>query len=281
MNHSPILIIGNKGKTGRRVEQRLQSLGLTTRGVSRSSTPSFDWRRPETWPAALEGVTSAYVTYQPDLAMPFAEAEIRAFVEAAQQSGLQHLVLLSGRGEPGAELAEEIVKQSGISWNIVRASWFFQNFSEHFMLDGILAGELVLPVGEIPEPFVDVEDIADVAVAALMQPELRDRLFEVSGPRAMTFAQCMDELSEALGRQVDFTQVAVDGYIGVLQEQGVPEEMQWLLRELFTHVLDGRNSHTAKGVEEALGRPATDFSEYLKRTIKSGIWEREEEKRTA
>jgi uncharacterized protein YbjT (DUF2867 family) len=281
MNHSPILIIGNKGKTGHRVEQRLQALGYTTRGVSRSSTPSFDWRHSETWSAALEGVNTAYVTYQPDLSMPFAEAEIREFVETAKQTGLQHLVLLSGRGEPGAELAEEIVKQSGISWNVVRASWFFQNFSESFMLDGILAGELVLPVGDTPEPFIDVEDIADVAVAALTQPALRNRLFEVSGPRSISFAQSMAELSEALGREVTFIQVPVDDYIAVLQEQGVPEEMQWLLRELFTNVLDGRNSQTVNGVEEALGRPATDFSEYLQRTIQSGIWEREEKKRTA
>jgi uncharacterized protein YbjT (DUF2867 family) len=277
MNHSPILIIGNKGKTGLRVEQRLQKLGYTTRGVSRSSSPSFDWRRSETWPAALEGVTTAYVTYQPDLSMPFAEGEIREFVETAKQTGLQHLVLLSGRGEPGAELAEEIVKQSGISWNVVRASWFFQNFSESFMLDGILAGELVLPVGDVPEPFIDVEDIADVAVAALTQPELLNRLFEVSGPRAISFAQCMAELSKALGREVTFTQVPVDDYIAVLQEQGVPEEMQWLLRELFTNVLDGRNSQPVNGVEEALGRPATDFSVYLQRTVQSGIWEQEQE----
>ncbi len=281
MNHSHILIIGNKGKTGQRVEQRLQALGYTTRGVSRSSTPSFDWRQPESWPAALEGVTTAYVTYQPDLSMPFAEAEIREFVETAKKSGLQHLVLLSGRGEPGAELAEEIVKQSGISWNVVRASWFFQNFSESFMLDGILAGELVLPVGEIPEPFIDVEDIADVAVAALTQPELRNRLFEVSGPRSISFAQCMAELSDALGREVKLVQVDVDSYIDVLKAQGVPEEMQWLLRELFSKVLDGRNSQTVNGVEEVLGRPATDFSEYLQRSISSGIWDREEQKITA
>jgi uncharacterized protein YbjT (DUF2867 family) len=275
MNRTPILIIGHKGKTGRRVEQRLQTLGYTTRGVSRTSHPGFDWRRAETWSAALDGVTSAYVTYQPDLAVPRAESDIRTFVEIAREKGLAHIVLLSGRGEEGAQRAEEVVKSSGISWNVLRANWFFQNFSESFLLDGIMAGELILPAGDILEPFVDADDIADVAVATLSDPSLRNRLFELSGPRSMTFAQCMGELSKALGRHVKYTQVPIDDYIHTLGEQGEPEEMRWLFRELFTVVLDGRNSQVVSGVEEALGRSATDFKAYLEKTIATGIWTEE------
>ena len=213
---SPILIIGKNGKTGRRVNERLQALGYATRPVSRSSNPSFDWDNPATWRSAMEGTNTAYITYQPDLAVPRAEATIKAFVQFAAEIGLKHIVMLSGRGEEGAERAEEILKASGISWNIVRSSWFCQNFSESFMLDGILAGELVLPAGDTVEPFVDADDIADVAVAALTKTEHRNKLFEVSGPRALTFAQCIREISEALGRPVKFTSVPVDAYIKTL-----------------------------------------------------------------
>ena len=281
MNHSPILIIGKHGKTGSRVEQRLQALGLETRGVSRSTTPSFDWEDASTWQAAMTGTSRAYVTYQPDLAVPRAEATIKAFVKAAADNGLKHIVLLSGRGEDGALRAENILKQSGLTWNIVRCSWFSQNFSESFMLDDILAGELVLPADDTLEPFIDIDDIADVAVAALTRPELHNRLFEVTGPRALSFAQCMAELSDALGRSIKFTQVPVDAYINVLREQGVPEDMQWLLHELFTVVFDGRNSEVKHGVEEALGRPATDFKAYLQKAIKTGVWETPEQKVSA
>lgn len=272
MNNLPILVIGKNAKTGRRVDERLRALGYPTRALSRSTTPAFDWNRLQTWRPALQGVHAAYVTYQPDLAVAHAQADIKAFVEIALESGLEHIVLLSGRGEEGAQRAEEVVRNSAIPWNIVRASWFFQNFSESFMLDGILAGELVLPAGETLEPFVDADDIADVVVATLTDPGLRNRVFEVSGPRAMSFAQCMSELSEALGRVVKYTRIPVDDYIHALSEQGVPEEMQWLLRELFTVVLDGRNSQVASGIEEALGRPATDFKRYLAKTIDSGVW---------
>jgi len=272
MKKSPILIIGKNGKTGFRVNQRLQALGYVTRPVSRSTNPAFDWENPTTWLPAIEGTTTAYVTYQPDLAVPSAKSTIKEFVRVAANAGLKHIVLLSGRGEEGAELAEEVLKTSGISWNIVRASWFCQNFSESFMLEGIMTGELVLPAGDTVEPFIDVDDIADVAVAALTESGHRNKLFEVTGPRALTFAQCIQEISEALGRPVKFTSVPVDTYINALDEQGVPQDLQWLLRELFTVVFDGRNCNVMSGVEEALGRPATDFKTYVQKTIESGVW---------
>ena len=272
MKQTPILIIGKNGKTGSRVNQRLQALGYATRALSRSTSPSFDWEQPATWRPAIEGTRTAYVTYQPDLAVPRAESQIKEFVRVAADAGLQHMVLLSGRGEDGAERAENILKASGISWNIVRASWFAQNFSESFMLDGILAGELVLPAGDVVEPFIDVDDLADVAVAALTKPDLRNRLFEVTGPRALTFARCIDEISDAIGHPVKYTRIPVDAYINALNEQGVPQELQWLLRELFSEVFDGRNSNVMPGVEEALGRRATDFNNYVQKTIASGVW---------
>ena len=188
MQKLPILIVGKTAKTGLRVEQRLQALGYPTRGVSRSSTPAFDWEDAATWRAAMEGTEQAYVTFYPDLAVPGAERTIRDFVALAKQTGLKHLVLLSGRGEQGAERAEAVLANSGLDWNVVRANWFMQNFSEGFMIEGILNGDLMLPAGDVAEPFVDIDDIADVAVAALTRPELRNRLFEVSGPRALTFA---------------------------------------------------------------------------------------------
>ena len=281
MKQSPILIIGKNGKTGARVNQRLQALGFATRPVSRSTSPAFDWDKPATWHSAIAGTRVAYVTYQPDLAVPGAEATIKEFVHVAAAAGVEHIVLLSGRGEAGAHRAEQILMHSGMAWNVVRASWFAQNFSESFMLDGILAGELVLPAGDTIEPFIDVDDIADVAVAALTETRLRNKLFEVSGPRALSFAECIQEISAAIGRPLQYTQVSIDAYIKQLQEQGMPEDMQWLLRELFTVVFDGRNSKVVPGVEQALGRPATDFRSYVQKTVASGIWDSLTQRKTA
>lgn len=273
MKQPPILIIGKNGKTGSRVNQRLRALGYATRPVSRSTHPAFNWDKPVTWRPAIQGTHTAYVTYQPDLSVPGATSTIQAFVRVAAQAGLKHIVLLSGRGEAGAQRAEAILKASGLSWTIVRASWFCQNFSESFMLEGILAGELVLPAGDTVEPFIDADDIADVVVAALTQPGHRNKLYEVTGPRALTFAQCIQEISQALGRPLRFTRAPVDAYINALRDQGAAEDLQWLLRELFTVVFDGRNCNVMPGVEEALGRPATDFRTYVQKTRESGVWD--------
>ena len=274
MNNSPILIIGKNGKTGWRVDRLLQAQGIPTRAVSRSTTPAFDWEDQGTWRAALEGTRSAYITFHPDLAIPTAEQTIRDLVALAREVGLEHLVLLSGRGEDGARRAELVLEESGLDWNVVRANWFMQNFSEAFMIEGILAGELALPAGDIREPFVDVDDIAEVAVATLTRPELRNRVFQVSGPRAMTFAECVAAISVATGYPVEYRQIPFDEFNDGLRAQGMPDTLLWLMRELFTVVFDGRNSKPTSGVEEALGRPATDFDEYLRKVVASGAWDR-------
>ena len=274
MSDHKILIVGANGKTGSRVETRLQAAGVPTVGVSRSTTPAFDWVDPSTWQEALTGVTGAYLTYHPDLSVPAAEGHIRLFCEMAVEAGVEHVVLLSGRGEDGAARAELVLRESGLAWNIVQASWFAQNFSENFMLDGVLAGELVMPAGTSSEPFIDIDDIADVVVAAFLEPGLRNRLFEVTGPRCMSFAECVDEIAAAAGYPVRLVELPLEAYIEALQHQEVPEYLVGLLRELFTDLFDGRNAHTAEGVREALGRAATDFTEYSRKAAASGAWDR-------
>ncbi|MCB1740244.1 MAG: NmrA family transcriptional regulator [Gammaproteobacteria bacterium] len=274
MHTSPILIVGKNAKTGWRVNRRLEEMGHATRAVSRSTTPVFDWEDQGTWHHALSGTRAAYITFQPDLAVPTAEQTLRDFVALAAELGLEHLVLLSGRGEDGARRAEIVVEESGLAWNIVRASWFMQNFSENFMIEGILGGELRLPAGNTVEPFIDVDDIAAVAVATLTRPELRNRVFEVSGPRSMTFAECTSAISKATGYPIGYTQIPLEDFIEELRSQGTPEALLWLMRELFSVVFDGRNSKPTTGVQEALGRPATDFDEYVRKITATGAWNR-------
>ena len=121
---------------------------------------------------------------------------------------------------------------------------------------------------------VHIVDLATAWLRGERPGRLRNRLFEVSGPRAMTFAQCVDEISQAVGYPVNYTRITIEEFLQALREQGLPESMLWLMNELFTVVFDGRNSQPAAGVEEALGRPATDFSEYLRKVMASGAWDR-------
>ena len=273
-SHNPTtLVLGGTGKTGRRVAQRLTALGRPVRIGSRSGEPPFDWQDRATWPGLLEGVGSVYVSYYPDLAVPGAVETVGAFARLAVDRGVPRLVLLAGRGEPETELAEQAVCQSGAELTILRSTWFSQNFSEDYLLDPVLGGEVALPAGDTPEPFVDADDIADVAVAALTRDGHIGELYELTGPRLLTFAQAVDEIAKATGRKIRYVPVSIDEYAAAAASQGVPAEVVELLTYLFSEVLDGRNAHVTNGVQRALGREPRDFAEYARDTAASGVWD--------
>ncbi|MBT4933043.1 MAG: NAD(P)H-binding protein [Rhodospirillaceae bacterium] len=268
----PILVLGGKGKTGRRVVERLHSRGREVRAVSRSTTPGFDWNDPETWADVLQGIGSVYITYQPDLAVPGAVETVKQFVEQAMAAGIARFVLLSGRGEEEAQRAEQVLQNSGADWTIVRAGWFAQNFSESFLMDGVLAGQVVLPALSTKEPFVDADDIADVVVETLLNDHHIGQLYEVTGSRLMTFADGLREISAACGRDIEFIEVSPDEYKELLIAHQLPEDMIWLIMYLFTTVLDGRNEHVNDGIQRALGRPPKDFTDYARDVAQTGAW---------
>lgn len=275
---STTLVLGGTGKTGRRVVKRLEGRGVPVRVGSRSGEPPFDWEMPDTWAPALRDVDSVYVSYYPDLAIPGAVEAVRSFAKLAVENGVRRLVLLSGRGEPEAERAElalrEVVDASaGAEWTILRSTWFMQNFSEDYMLEHVLSGEIRLPAGDVPTPFLDADDIADVAVAALSDEGRGGQLYELTGPRSLTFAEVAAEISKSTGREVRYVPVSLEEHAAEATEHGMPAEVVELLTYLFSEVVDGRNAGTTEGVLRALGREGRDFSDYARETASAGVWD--------
>ncbi len=271
-NQDLTLVLGGAGKTGRRVVDGLKAGGQAVRVGSRSAVPFFDWDNEASWDASLDGVTAVYVTYAPDLAIPGAADAIKAFVQKAKRHGVTRLVLLSGRGEEEAQACERIVQASGLEWTIIRASWFNQNFSEGAFIDMVVNGAITLPAGDTPEPFVDIDDIAQIAVAALTEDRHAGEIYEVTGPRLMTFADIAAELSRATGREIAYVGVPHAQFVAEISKSGAPREVAWMLDYLFATVLDGRNAHLTDGVERALGRPPKDFADYARETARTGVW---------
>ncbi|MDH3282697.1 MAG: NmrA family NAD(P)-binding protein, partial [Gammaproteobacteria bacterium] len=248
------------------------SRGVPTRAASRAADPAFDWGNQSTWDAVLDGVTAVYVSYAPDLAIPGSTDAIRAFVERAVEGGVRRMVLLSGRGEEEAQLCERVVQDAGIEWTVVRSSWFNQNFSEGEFLDMVLAGAITLPAGDVPEPFVDADDIADVVVAALTENGHAGQIYEVTGPRMLTFAEAVEEIARASGREIQYIQIPHETFAAGIAESGAPDDIVWLLSYLFSTVLDGRNAYVCDGVRRALGREPADFAKYARRIADTGVW---------
>lgn len=273
MKKDKILVLGGYGKTGRRVVERLTNLGYSNVRIgSRSGTPSFDWEKPDSWSDVVEGIETVYITFQPDLAVPGAPETMKRFTSLASASGITKMILLSGRGELEAQACEQVVMDTAKEWTIVRASWFNQNFNESVFLDPILAGHVALPRAEALEPFVDADDIADVVVQAIVDEKHNGQVYELTGPRLMTFPQVVAEISQATGRDIQFQPLTLDENVNLLRAHQLPEDHIWLFNYLFTEVLDGRNATVTSDIERVLGRKAIDFSEYVRVTAATGVW---------
>jgi len=271
MTTPKILITGATGKTGSRILTRLWDMSIPARAASRGSDIPFDWETPETWPAALDGIETVYVSYFPDLAVPGAVDTIAAFCDAAKAAGVRHLILLSGRGETHAKECEDLVRESGLIYTLLRCSWFSQNFSEGYLRDPMMAGVIALPAGDTCEALVDVEDIVDVAIAALTEKGHENQLYEITGPRLLHFSQVAAELSRAANRTVTYTPLTLEQFRAGMTQAAGP-----FIADVITHVcseaLDGRNEWLGDGVQRALGRAPRDFADFCDHAARLGVW---------
>ena len=270
---STTLVIGGTGKTGRKVVHKLKALGEPVRVGSRRNAPPFDWEDPTTWPGAIAGIDRLYVTFQPDLAVPGAAEAISGLMDLAAREGVRKVVLLSGKGEREAERCERIVMDSGIPYTILRASWFNQNFSESFLLEPILSGTVSLPKPEARVPYVDTNDIAEVAVQALTDDRHDGQLYQLTGPRRLTFPEVVREIGTATRRFIRYVPVPLEDYVEGLRNHDLPPDYVWLIGYLFGEVLGKPGNEAISGdIERVLGRPARDFSDYVRETAQHGIW---------
>lgn len=267
-----ILVLGATGKTGKRVAEKLQKMRIPVRAGSRNGNPPFDWGKPGNWPAVLNGIQEVYITYQPDFAIPGALEKIQLFVDTAKESGVQKLVLLSGRGEKEAEEGEMIVMNSGLQWVVVRASWFMQNFSEFYFLDNILGGRMIVPKQQALEPFVDLDDLADVVVEALTDDKHNGKIYELTGPELLSLKDTTRLISESINRSIGYEEVAMAEYLKILRDYQIPEDIVWLMQYLFTEISDGRNESITNDIENIIGRKPTTFGEYVAKTNQTGVW---------
>ncbi len=268
-----ILVIGGTGKTGKRIVNILKKTEHNVRVGSRSAKPSFDWHAPENWASVLEGMDKVYVTFQPDLAVPGAFEAIQRLTAEAQKAQVKKLVLLSGKGEREAQRCEAVIINSGLDYTIIRANWFNQNFSENFLLEPVLQGVVALPFAEAKIPFVDAQDIAEVAVKALTEEGHNGQVYELTGARQLTFKDAVEEISQGTGQQISFVGIDLDTYINTMKDHGMPEDLIWLMGYLFTEVLGNpANSEITNDIEKVLGRKPIDFSDYVRHTVSTGVW---------
>ncbi|GAB2638045.1 NAD(P)H-binding protein [Kribbella swartbergensis] len=280
MTTTPILILGGKGKTGRRVAEQLEARGVPYRLASRSSAQRFDWYDDSTWSATVAGADTAYLA--PPVG-PTGLAQAGRFVKQAASEGLRRVVLLSGRGvgSPGRDFAvyegsvalEDAVKASGADWTIIQPAWFAQGFSEDFLRYHVLAGEIRVSAGTGGEAWIDTDDVGDVMTAVLLDEAYTGATLALSGPRYLTMTEVAAELSAATGRPIGYVDLEPDEHVTELVGQGLDREDAEAVRDLFAVIRNHRSEYVSDGVQQVLGREPRDFADWARETAKTGIWE--------
>ncbi|MEV1024832.1 NAD(P)H-binding protein [Streptomyces sp. NPDC050264] len=274
-NMTTVLVTGATGRTGRRVAEAARAAGLTVRSASRTGAVRFDWADPVTWDAALRGADGAYLAYPSDIGAPGAAEAVGELARRAVALGVRRLVLLSARGEDRARPAEEALRAPGAEWTVLRCAWFQQNFSEGPLLDRVRGPEPAFAAPDaLREPFLDVRDIAEVAVAVVREPTGRyaGEVLELTGPELLTWGEALSAVARATGAAKRYVAVPVRDYGAALGGFGVPEEEARFLVELFGTLLDGRNASVTDDVARVLGHGPRPFGAFATEAAAAGTW---------
>lgn len=269
-----ISVLAGTGKSGRRVAAALRAAGHPVRAASRSAEVRFDWHDPRTWPAVTDGAGALY------LVAPEDPAPLQQFVDLVQEAGVKRVVLLSGRARAvwgnrfghAMAAAEDVIRGSDLRWTILGAGNFMQNFTEDLWYEPLLAGRLALPTGGVPEPFVDLDDVAAVAARLLTSDGHCGRRVEVSGPAAITFDEAVATIAAATGRSIRYEELTPAAYADELRAAGLAEEWVAELSGLFEVLREGHIAAPATGVEEVLGRPPRSFADWVAHVAPTGVW---------
>ncbi|MFK4811148.1 NAD(P)H-binding protein [Devosia sp. ZW T5_3] len=273
------LVLGSNGMIGRRLAPMLESRGVDVRSASRSATGSshFDWHDKATYGPALEGNRAVYLVVADPGAEP--DATVLPFLEEARLAGVGKIVAVSSlgvtiSGEPDTSprlRLEQLIAQSGLDWTILRPGGFNQNFSESFLLPGIMrAGMVATATGSGPVAFVDAEDIAAVAAVALTESGHEGQHYSLTGPEALTFAQATAVIAEAAGRPIAYQALSETQFAGILAGAGIPPHaIAIMVRDQLAISRDEATVVSAT-VPELTGRKARTFADFAKAA--AAVW---------
>lgn len=270
-----VLVTGATGKTGRSLAALLTQAGVAWRAASRGGEPPFDWSRPDTWTAALEGVVSVYLVAP--AAVDDAPSRMVAFLRSAMHEGARRFVLLSmaslPAGGPGQGQAHQWLKDNSDDWAVLRPTAFMQNFSEGPYLASIREEDTFYSntrAGRVP--FISTVDIARAALAALTAPSALNRDFTLTGDESISYDRVAELISQACGRRISHTHISTAAMAKRFQDRGLPERTAMFLAAGYQTIADGAQDRMTEDFRALTGRPAATFQAFAQ--ANAGVWRR-------
>src|ERR671921_842260 len=276
-----ILVSGATGNNGIEILKRLATGDVQVRAMVRNldrasgialphvEVVEGDFDRPETLLAALAGVERAFLLTN---SSERAESQQIAFIDAARKSGVAHVVKLSqfdadvdasGRFQRYHAVVEAALQESGLAYTILRPNLYMQGLL-NFRPTIAPQNAFYAAAGDAKVSVIDVRDIAEVAVAALTESGHEGKIYELTGPQALTHAQMAEGLSEALGRRVSFVDIPPEAMRDALLGVGLPVWQADGLLEDYAHYRRGEAAAVTSGVRDAIGKAPRSFDEFAR-----------------
>jgi uncharacterized protein YbjT (DUF2867 family) len=264
-----ILVTGGTGKTGRRIVAKLAVLGQVGRAAARNPPPGgvrFDWNDPDTFDPAVHGIDAVYLVAPPGDQDPLAAME--PFLQRALAAGVRRYVLLSSSFLPeGAPLMGQVhafLRSAAPDWTVLRPTWFMQNFSEQQHLPTIRdESAIYTATGDGRVAFVHANDIADVAMAALLGEAAGNRDYVLTGPRALSYDEVAALIAAAADRPVVHRRLTEKQMAGWLSESaGVPLPFAAALAAMDTAIAGGAENRVSPDVQTVTGRLPISFEAF-------------------
>jgi uncharacterized protein YbjT (DUF2867 family) len=272
-----ILVLGATGKTGRRLTPLLAAVGHEIRRACRGPAADvrFDWADAACFGPAVEGVDGIYLV-GPDFVEDPSE-QVAQLLDRASSAGVAQVVALSSLGltfpgEPGdsgRRRTEDAITASGLRWTLLRPGGFMQNFSEGFLLPGVLEGTVCTATGDGSTALVDAADIAAVAASALTSDHYAGRALALTGPEALTFDQAAAAIGRASGRPVAHEPIHDEEFTAMLAGVGAPQDYVAMLLRDQVAIREGHAAEVSNNVEQVTGRPAVSFAAYAAATVET------------
>lgn len=269
-----VLVLGATGTTGSLVARGLREAGAPVRAASRTAVPGdaarvrFAWQDRDSWGPALDGVDRVYLVAPTDGTDP--ASVVPPFLAEAAGCGVRRVVLLSSSALPesptGPGALPGAVRQAMEEWAILRPSWFMSNMLGATPLaEGLRAGEVVTATGEGRVAFIDPEDIAAVAVQALLVEPSFDEDLILTGPSTHSYADLCALVGAAADRHIRHRAVSVEQMTDHLIRHGLPAAYAPLLASLDEPVSRGSEDQITDTVARVTGREPTRLEHFVDR----------------
>ena len=199
-----------------------------------------------------------------------AETQQLNFADTAQKAGVKHIVKLSQWAADQASpvrflryhaAAESKIKNSGLDYTFLRPNLFMQGLMG-FKNSIVKQNKFFAAIGDAPISAVDVRDIAATAAAALTETGHAGRIYNLTGPVALSHYEMAEKLSKALNREIKFADVSPDQMREALKAAGFPDWQADGLIEDYAHYQRGEAAKTTTGVLDATGEQPRNFDDF-------------------